>query len=52
MLGQILSNKAIHNSLDPVVIDQTVFMNEISSCKDTTPHWSNEITLVFKMSVG
>jgi hypothetical protein len=37
MLGQILRNKAIHNSLDPVVIDQTVFMNEISSCKDTTP---------------
>ena len=52
MLGQILRNKAIHNSLDPVVIDQTVFMNEISRCKDKPSHWTNEITCVFKMSVS
>ena len=52
MLGQILRNKTIHNSLDLLEGDQTVFMNEISSCKDTPSHWTNEITRVFKMSVS
>ncbi|KAH3876838.1 hypothetical protein DPMN_000688 [Dreissena polymorpha] len=44
MLGQLLRNNTIHNTHDPVDSDHAVFMNEISSCKDTPPHWTNEIT--------
>ncbi|KAH3889626.1 hypothetical protein DPMN_013685, partial [Dreissena polymorpha] len=27
-------------------------MNEISSCKDTPPHWTNEITLEMYVNKG
>ena len=52
MLGQLLRNNTIHNTHDPVDSDHVFFMNEISSCKDTPPHWTNEITRMFKMSVS
>ena len=52
MLGQLLRNNTIHNTHDPVDSDHVFFMNEISSRKDTPPHWTNEITRMFKMSVS
>ncbi len=33
ILGQLLKNNTIHNSRDPAVIDQTVFMTEIFTGK-------------------
>ncbi|KAH3795249.1 hypothetical protein DPMN_148797 [Dreissena polymorpha] len=49
MLGQLLRNNTIHNTHDPVDSDHAFFMNEISSCKDTPPHWTNEITPLRKL---